>query len=250
MGGGGSKASAKSEIINDFVSKTMAESLMNCTTQTSVDQLIEITGNYNIVKDTEMKQVFNMSSKCYQDAENMNQLVNEISNSVSQAAESQNIALLGALGSSESDVENYIYNGIKNDITASTVQNIVNKTNASQGIRIRGNHNIVDNVSMNQIVDLISDNSQSSVNSNKSVNSAKSAVSQTSVATQENPLDAITDMIGVVMDGVMSPFKLLVFIIGLIAIVILYMTVGRKKIQSSKIMYSNMPPIRQTNEIY
>ena len=238
MGGGGSKASTKSDVVNDFVSKSMAESLMNCVTQTSVDQLIEITGNYNIVKDTEMKQVFNMSTNCYQDSNNMNQMINDISNSVSQSADAQNVALLGALSSSEADVDNYIYNGVKNEITASTVQNIVNATNAKQGIAIRGNHNIVENVTMNQIVDMISDNAQTSLNATVLMNTARSVVDQSATATQENPLDAITDMINGVMGGISSPIYLMVAIIGLVGIVLLYMLIGGKK-NSKQVPYGD-----------
>jgi len=226
MGGDGSKASTKSEVVNDFVSKSMAESLMNCTTQTSVAQLIEITGNFNVVKDVDMVQVFNFSKSCYQDSNNMNNMVNDISNSVSQAAEAQNIALLGALSSSEADVDNYIYNGVKNEISASTVQNVVDKTNAKQGIAIKGNHNIVSNVTMNQVVDMISQNAQSAINSTDIVAKAKSVVDQSAVAKQENPLDAVTDMLDSVMGGVMGPMYLMVAIIGLISIVFLYMFLG------------------------
>ena len=44
MGGGGSKSKVKSEVVNDFVSKSIAESIMNCTNQSSVSQNIALLG--------------------------------------------------------------------------------------------------------------------------------------------------------------------------------------------------------------
>lgn len=226
MGGGGSKSKNKSEVVNDFVSKSIAENIMNCNNQSSVSQRIDVRGNYNVVKNVNMKQAFSLSSTCFQDSKVMNTMVNDIANSIKQSADAQNIALLGALSSSEAEVENYIYNGVKNEIQSSSIQNIVNSTNADQGIGITGNHNIVEDITMNQVVDMISKNSQSIINETDIANTAKTVVEQSASAKQENPLDAITDMIGAVMDGVMSPFRMVAMIVGLIIVVIAWSIFG------------------------
>jgi hypothetical protein len=242
MGGGGSKTKNKSQVVNDFVSKSIAETVMNCNNQSSVSQRLDIRGNYNVVKDVNMKQAFSLSSQCFQDVNVMNKMVNEIANSVKQAAESQNIALLGALSKSTAEVDNYVYNAVKNEIKSSAIQNIVNATNAEQGIGITGNHNIVENVTMNQVVDMISKNSQSVINDTDVATRAKTAVDQSASAKQENPLDAITDMVGKVMDGVASPFKLGMAIVGLIVVMIAWaMFGGRGSAPASQISYV-MPP--------
>ena len=226
MGGGGSKTKNKSEVVNDFVSKSIAETIMNCNNQSSVSQRLDIRGNYNVVKGVDMKQAFSLSSQCFQDSQVMNKMVNDMANSVKQAADSQNIALLGALSKSQSEVDNYIYNAVKNEIKSSAIQNIVNATNAEQGIGITGNHNIVENVTMNQVVDMISKNSQSVINDTDVASRAKTAVDQSASAKQENPLDAITDMVGKVMDGVTSPFKMVIAIVGIIFAMIAWAIFG------------------------
>lgn len=226
MGGGGSKAKTKSDVVNDFISKSIAESIMNCNNQSSVSQQIDVHGNYNIVKNVNMKQAFKLTSTCFQDAKVMNKLVNDISNSIKQAADAQNIALLGALSNSEAEVDNYIYNGVKNEIQSSSIQNIVNETNADQGIGIWGNHNIVEDITMNQVVDMISKNSQSVINDADFANATKSAVDQAASAKQENPLDAITDMVGKVMDGTMAPVKMIAMAVGLVIIMIAWSIFG------------------------
>jgi hypothetical protein len=229
MGPAGSKAKARSEVVNDFSSKSIAESIMNCTNQSSISQTIDIRGNFNVVKNVDMKQAFNLSSSCYQDAKNMNNLVNDISNSISQSAEAQNIAMMGALGESKSDVDLFLYNGVSNEISASTIQNIVNQTNAEQGISIHGNHNIVSDISMNQVVDMISDNAQSSLNQTDVANKARNIVEQAAKAKMDNPLDFITDMMKALMDGMMAPFKMVIAIVGVIALIFLYLFFGPSK---------------------
>ena len=243
MGGGGSKTKNKSEVVNDFVSKSIAETIMNCNNQSSVSQRLDIRGNYNVVKGVDMKQAFSLSSQCFQDSQVMNKMVNDMANSVKQAADSQNIALLGALSKSQAEVDNYIYNSVKNEIKSSAIQNIVNATNAEQGIGINGNHNIVENVTMNQVVDMISKNSQSVINDTDVATRAKTAVDQSASAKQENPLDAITDMVGKVMDGVTSPFKMVIAIVGIIFAMIVWAIFGVSHAvsQPSQISYVPQP---------
>jgi hypothetical protein len=242
MGGGGSKTKNKSTVVNDFVSKSIAESIMNCNNQSSVSQRLDIRGNYNVVKNVNMKQAFSLSSQCFQDSKVMNNMVNEIANSVKQAAESQNIALLGALTKSTAEVDNYIYNSVKNEIKSSTIQNIVNATNAEQGIGITGNNNIVEDITMNQVVDMISKNAQSAINDTDISTRAKTAVDQSASAKQENPLDAITNMLGKVMDGVSSPFKMVIAIVGIIFVMIAWAIFGGHGSSSSgQIIYAPQP---------
>ena len=227
MGGGGSKASSKSTIVNDFVSKSMAESIMNCTNRSSINQSLTLRGNFNVVKGVNMKQGFSLSSTCYQDATSMTKLSSDLSNAVKQSAEAQNIALLGALSNSEANVDSYLRSSIRNEVSSSTVQNIVNETNANQGIDIAGNHNIVADITMNQVVDMIADATQRSMSSADVTNMMKNLLEGSTAARQDNPLDVIADMIASVAGSIMGPFYLIAAIIGLVIIILLYLMVGR-----------------------
>jgi len=213
MGSGGSKTKTNTNIKTKTAIDFMVNNIMNCSSNTTTVQRFVLSGNYNTVNNFKMVQNLKLSSDCAQDASNMSDLQQNVSNAIKQAAESQSVSVLGALGSSKSEIDLFIENEVSKKITNQTIQNIVNSTNDQQEVIISGNNNIVDNFLMEQTMDLVFKNCQDVLNKLQSVQAVENSAQQTGKSTQTNFVAEIVDS---VFDGLTGMIGLwLLFAIGM-----------------------------------
>lgn len=218
MGGGGSKAITTTNVKTKSVVEALAQSIMNCQGNTMVSQRFVISGNYNVVQNTKQVQHFKLSNSCAQSSKNMADIQQSVAAAIKQAASSQSVSVLGALGESRSEVNTNIENEVNQKITQQTVLNIVNNTNAQQELIISGDHNIVNNFEQSQTMDLLYKNCQDVLNDLKSVQSIENKSDQTSTATQSN---FISDIVDSIFSGLTS-----IGIIWMIVVVVAMIVVG------------------------
>jgi len=208
MGGSSSKATTnvKTKLAVDLV----AQNIMNCTSNSVVKQRFVIVGDYNIVKNVKQVQNIKLSVKCAQNNKNIADLQQSVANAIKQAAHSQSVSVLGALGKSSADVDLTIDNEVKQTINQQNIINIINKSNAEQEFIIRGDNNIVDNFSQEQTMSIVYKNVQQVINQMKSVQVIENAASQKSKSKQTN---FISDIISSVFSGLQGLVLLWVILI-------------------------------------
>lgn len=243
--GGGSSSTAKTNIATSSVVDAVARNIMNCGSNSVITQTFAITGDYNVVKDTKQVQNIKLSSDCSQDSKNIADLQQAVSNAIKQSAEAQNVSVLGALGSADSDTNTVISNDVRQHITQENIQNIVNNSNAKQEIIISGNHNIVDNFSQEQTYEIVYQNAQQVVNQMKTVQTIENAVDQESKATQTNPVSDIIDSVF----GGLQGFGILWVIVAVAVIVFLGPVILKGGPLGAMFEEEEMPPFMQPQQM-
>jgi len=214
---GGSSSKTNTNIKTSLAVSLVARNIMNCSSNSSIKQTFRIEGSYNVVKNVKQVQNLKLSAECAQDNKNIADLQQSVGNAIKQAAESQSVSVLGALGSSDAETNLTIENDVKQHITQENIVNIVNSSNAEQEFIIKGNHNIVDNFSQEQTMDIVYRNSQKVINQMKSVQAIENAADQKGKATQTN---FISDIIGSIFGGLQG--MMLIWVILIIAIAFMF----------------------------
>ena len=100
--GGGSSSLSKANIYSSNVVNAMVKSIQNCQSNTKINQTITINGNFNVVNKVRMYQGVKLSSSCILNSENMASLQQNVANAIKENSDAQSVALLGALGKSDS----------------------------------------------------------------------------------------------------------------------------------------------------
>jgi mannose/fructose/N-acetylgalactosamine-specific phosphotransferase system component IID len=210
MGAGGSSSSNTTSIATKASVEALAQNIMNCKGNTLVVQRFIVSGSYNVINNFKQVQNLKLSSSCTQDAKSMADLQQSVAAAIQQAASSQSVSVLGALGKSSSEVNLTIENEVRQKITQQTIQDIVNNTNAIQESIISGDHNIVSNFEQSQTMELLMNNCQSAISQLTSVQTVDTAAKQSSTATQTN---FVSDIVSSIFSGLQGLGILWVIII-------------------------------------
>lgn len=198
---GGSSSKATTDVATNFATSVIAKNIMKCGYSIIQNQNVNVSGNNNILDGISLNQSFRLNANCLQDSKAMAQMQNEIANAIQQAAKSSNVALIGALGKSDSEVDLNIRTQVSNAVNFQNIQEIVTQTNSQQGINVSGNNNILRNITLEQVGEMLLTNSQTVVNQIEAVNIVNNKIKQEATAIQENPLNVLTDVIKSWMDG-------------------------------------------------
>ena len=177
MGVGGSKSKSTAEMVSELVAETMYKNQMAIGQSVAIQQTIDVSGEYNVVKDVVMRQAIQLNADAFQNTQNLTQMQTQIENAVQQFAKTSSQALLSMLEKQEAENNLYLRNSVRNSVTSETMQNIAQTINAAQGISVSGKHNIVTNVTMEQLQDI------------------KNKTKQEAVAESLNPIATIIDAI-------------------------------------------------------
>ena len=193
---GGSSSKSTTDIYTSNVVEALSKTIQNCSTGAAVSQSVVIKGNYNVVRKVRMVQTLNLSSSCAMSDQNVASAQQAVENAIKQQSEAQNVALLGALSSSDSETDVKIRNEVKAVINRETIQNIVNNFNATQSFFLDGNSNIVEDISMEQTMQVLFDGCLEAVSKISAVQDIMNKADQASKATQTNPISEIISAVG------------------------------------------------------
>jgi hypothetical protein len=163
-----------------------------------------------------MVQTLRLSSSCAQDDKNVATIQQTVENAIKQQAEAQNVALLGAASSSNSVTATQIHNEVKAAITRETIQNIVNNFNAMQEIWLDGNSNIVEDITMEQSMEVLYDQSMAALSQMSVMQSLKNTAEQVSVAKQTNPISEIISAIGSIISYMGTVWGIIIIVIVIV----------------------------------
>lgn len=193
--GGGSSSKNKSDVVVKSVARIITKNIQECISTTILSQKINIHGDHNVVVGNKLSMAYKFSGSCLSNSKTMADLQNKILTQLKQSSAASNIALLGALGKSDSETDSSIMQELQNTINTQTIQKAINTTNGEQGIDIHGNYNTVKYNTLEMSVSVLQKNVQDVVNTSKVVNDLNNKTNQKSSATQTNPLAVFTDMI-------------------------------------------------------
>lgn len=194
MGGSTSKSTTNAYTQN--VVEALSRAIQNCEGNTVINQQVIIKGNYIVVRKLRLVQGMKLSSTCAMSDENMANIQQAVENAIKQNTEAQNVALLGAVSKSDSESSVSIHNEVKAKINRETIQGIINNFNATQTFYLDGNSNIVEDITMEQSMQVLYDQSFKALSELQSVQKLMNASDQTTKATQTNPISEIIGAIG------------------------------------------------------
>ncbi len=228
MGGGGSKARAKTTISNQIISQVLTKNFLQYSTSISQEQVLYVSGSYNVIQDVVQNQAINIDAQTISGSNIISNMQADMSNQLQQAASAQSQAVMSALNaSSKSEVDAAIRNTVKNVMSEETIVKIAVGVNQLQGIYVTGDHNIVKSVSQRQLGDMVQKAVREVTQQSNVLGKIDNAIAQETTATQENPLTVITDWLdsvgntmgktlGIGELGMWAPILLFIIVVALI----------------------------------
>ena len=213
--GGGASSSARIDSITKSAVEAVTRSVMNCGSTTNVSQKINISGSGTIWDNVKISQYTKLSFSCFQAANNLTKIKQDISNALMQKADAQNVALLGVLGNSESEIRTRIYTDVSEKITNESLSTLIAEVNKDQLVAISGDNTVFRNVTIEQTTDLVFSNVQQLINSIDAVQQIKAQVEQESSAKTTNPISEILDS---VFGGLNT--TMMIWVVGFVIVVI------------------------------
>ena len=221
--GGGSSSQTNITDVTSSVTNAMAQSIMNCSGNTMVEQKFAVTGSYNKLNNFKMVQAMNLSATCANNAENLASVQAAVTAAVTAASEAQSVAALGALGKSDSSTNVKIQNDVTQNITSQTITNIINSVNATQSAIISGDNNIISNFEEEQTLVILQNACQSVVSKMSTVQDIASKAEGSSKATQTDPISDLMNGISGVIGAGFSGANTMASIIAVVIIAVICM---------------------------
>jgi hypothetical protein len=214
---GGSTSSSASSTLDTSVAVTaLASAVMNCTSNVSAGQSLNISGNNISVLDSSQTQTVTFNTSCTQTADNIANLQQTVANALIQSTNTQTQAVLSSLSAaSSSDINSYIKNDVKQNITQQTIQNIVSNLASEQNMNLTGNNIVIKNFTQSQAMTAVITNCQTAINNLQSVQAINNAIQQDAKNTQTNP---ISDILNSIFSGLASFGWIWVAIIALVVV--------------------------------
>lgn len=218
MGGSSSKTaiSSLSENINNIAMQTVQDCVVTSDqtqTLTSVNTGIRLFGSTQLEQQTEIR------AECFSDVNKQIELQNKVINAISQASSSDNVALLGAFGTSKSEATANLTNIVRSNLTMANIQRTYNQTKQTQNLTFSNSGiELGYDVSATQGARLFALSTLKELDKSGIFNQITQYVDQSSKATMQNPLDFIAKAIGAV--GFSLSMSLLFFVVLIAAIVL------------------------------
>lgn len=198
---GGSTSKNTTSVITEAATDALARSIMECRTTGRQTQDVSQIGSGNVVRNVAMRQSYVLNMDCVQNAETVAKMQDEVVNAIKQKAESESVGILGALGSSRSEVDTQIRNSVKTSLTFENITRQIGSMTQSQSIFQYGTNNLIEGVSMEQLSTVIRNASQSIVQSMEIIKTLGNKADQSTVAKQQNPFQFLVDMFNSLITG-------------------------------------------------
>lgn len=213
---GGTQSRNEVNIFMNALNKVVSENIQNCGSKITSNQVIKITGDGNIISNVKLKSAIVYNVQCDQLVTNITNMQNKIVNDIAQKAES--LSQQFQLSSADSINIANLDLQVRNVVSLKNIQNIMTEMNASQGIFIDGNFNILESANLDYTGTIFAKGMQNLFNKIDAVNDIKNVIDQYAKSETENMLAFLTKWLETLMPAI---------IIGIILIAA--MMFGRKK---------------------
>jgi len=242
---GGATSKSESTLFVEAINKAFMSNIQQCSATSDISQTINISGSNNIISGIVMDQVYKDMLKCTQDVSFVTNFQNQLVAAIKQSAESSSVALLGALGNSDSEVSTHIHQSVTNIINMQSLSQLVSKMRAEQSINISGNSNVLKDISMSQYTENFLTNVQTLTNQISVVNDIKNQIDQKTSAKQQDP---ILNLLNGLSNLISGPIMWMVILIGIVVLGFVWFmnSAGGQQITSSATKMASarmgMPP--------
>ncbi len=199
----GTVSKSNSSVLNSLCANAIMKTTMQCVTNATQQQLIQI-GNVGGTVDLsninlEEGSVINLS--CLMTTAKTADMAQNVASTLAQAANSQGESLLSALGKTQAEVESNLANQITTNIDTSTLTQVTNALNQTQGFNVQnvGGNVIMKNVTISQQANLASNAIVNSSAFATVIGSVANTLTQSATAKETNPL---SNIIGATLSGI------------------------------------------------
>ncbi len=223
---GGTQSSASQTAITKIANNAATNTIMNCTSTASQEQMMTITtsGWLSVGGGASQTQGTAVNMSCVMNTSTQNQIASSVAAAVGQYASAQGPGVLAALGASSSNVSSMIQNDITTNITTNTQQEMTNNLSQKQSMNVNSSTGISIGVNYTQAqtASIIASALMQTTAYNSALTKVAMAVDQKSTAVTTNPISDVIDSIGKAISSIIStPF----LIMGIAAIVIIIIIV-------------------------
>ena len=195
--GGGASSTSKTEVLSETVAEVMMKNLVDCGSSSTTTQRFEVSGDGNTIAGVKMLQAFTITVDCANSATNVTKLQSAVTSAIKNSSTAQSVALVGALGSSSSNVDQLISTSVRNSITSENITKLSLESNTAQVFLVSGSNNTISDITMEQRKSVILKAVMKVVNDIDVIQKISNAAVSDSAAIQKGPLDFLTDW----MDG-------------------------------------------------
>lgn len=191
IGDCGTTASSKFSSFNQDVTNVLVQNIQRCGTQVSQSQTLDVSGSYNVLSNIVMKQAIQFQINCPQLANNIADIQSQIEAKITEKAQATGQMI--SLNSTSSSVDGNITTQVQKNINMENINEIMTTVNMQQGLDVSGNHNIIENVTMDQTSGMIAQAAQTVLNKIDSFAKLDSSGNGDSGAETKNILSFLTD---------------------------------------------------------
>ena len=217
---GGSQSSTVISSLSEVCSNIAMSTVQSCEIQSQQDQTIDISNSgLSLFSHYKLEQTTDISAQCFSDVQKQTELQNKLVDAISQHTTSDNVALLGAFGSSVSAARANLTNIVKNNITMENINKSYTAIRQTQTLKATNSGVIgYQAVELTQGAKLFAAATVSEIDKAGIFNTIANSIDQTSAAKQTNPLDFIANIVGKVGEvagmGVLLIFGVVILVFG------------------------------------
>lgn len=227
---GGTTSKARSEIISNLAISAVQETVQNCVTNATQQQIIDVGyvgGNVDISGST-FKQAMSVDLSCVMNSKNSSEISAAIANVIVQNANAESEGLLVPPGGTEAEVITDLENNLSVALRQSDIQNSISNVSSEQRITFGyvGGNFIGKNMSFDQTASVIAKSIVSAEKVQSIIASVANDITQVAESKSKGADAVFADMIGNIFSGIGLMIMLPLIILVIVGAMIYFMTSG------------------------
>lgn len=217
---GGSESKSVVNNLSKQITDIAISTSQTCEVLSDQSQTVNMSNSgFKLWSSPKVTQATEIRSDCFSDSKKELELQNKIIQAISQAATSQNVALLGAFGKSTAEASANLQNIVRNNIKMKNIQAQYNQIKQSQTVNYNNSGiMIVDTAEFEQGSKVFAAATLKEVEKAGLFSTVATYADQSSSAKMENPLDFIAKVVGSITTAISSS---VIFFVILVAAVVL-----------------------------
>lgn len=191
MGAGQTKSSSKYSAFNQSLVNVMLSASQKCATQIQMQQIVDVSGDYNVITGVKMAQGIQFKLNCAQMQQSLANIRNDMSNAIEQQAKAT--GQIASMGSTVAEASANIVNQVSNAVTMQSINELFTTVNMAQMIKVNGKYNLLRDFDMQQTSEIFADASQKILGQIEAVTTMDNKATQSTTSETKNPLSFLTD---------------------------------------------------------
>jgi len=215
MGAGGSSSYVRHSVKTKSAVNAITRNVFNCSNNKNLEQSIRINCGRTVLDGVTQRMNISSKSACQSDSQTTADIKQQVANELKAEASSQNVALLGALGTSRSEVDQNIVNDVEQNITVEKLNDMANDINAKQELVVNGCGGVViRNTTQDIGAQIAFDAAEKVLTELKSVQAIENAATGKATSKNTNPISDIIDSVFGGMNTMSAIFAVVFIVLG------------------------------------